>query len=219
LTEKAPICVEKCSQTVRAVEYSIAKSGVILEDKYHQSIGLLPDYSLTIEKRVENILKVRRIRALSYDSENDLGEKVWELSAKKIEPRWHGESMTASDLFFSFNDKKIMIQDKATKGESFQVSSVDLTKLLSDSMAYGHYPALSISFENNKVFTHYIVPIEEIMSLISKKSVTFSKEKLRGGTVRALSTEEFVNTMLDCSFPSMKFDRKQFEVWLNRLNS
>jgi len=217
--EKARICVEKCGQTVRYLEKSIIESGIILEERDLETLKFLSDYSLSIKDRVDNILQVRRIRALSYDAENDLGEKVWQLSAKRIEPRWHGESMTASDLFFGYNNKRIMIQDKATSRESFQITAEDIKKLLSDSVAYGHYPALCISFEDDKDFTHYIIPIEEIMSLIKKKSVTFSKRKLERGTIRALLTEDFVGSMLDCTFPSMKYHKKQFKVWLNRLSS
>jgi hypothetical protein len=217
--EKAKICIEKCHETIQGVEKAIAEGGWVVEAQYLESVHAISKYSFMLMERVENILNVRRIRAMSYNAENDLGEKVWQVSEKKIEPRWHGESMTASDVFFRYNDKRIMVQDKATSGDCFQVTDDDIKKLLSDSIEYGHYPALCISFEENKEFTHFVIPIEEVMSLIKKKSVTFSKSKLSDGTIRALLTEDFATSILGCSFPSMKHDEKQLKVWLNRLGS
>lgn len=217
--EKAKICIEKCNETVQSIEKTIVERGLAVSEEHLQDVRALSEYSFMMMERVENILKVRRIRALSYDAENDLGEKVWQLSEKRIEPRWQGESITASDLSFRYNDKRMSIQDKATAGDSFQVSADDIKKLISDSIVYGHYPAICITFEENKEFIHYVVPIEEVMSLIRKKSVTFSKSKLQDGTIRALLTGDFVTEVIGCGFPSMKFNEKQLKAWLNRLSS
>ena len=125
--------------------------------------------------------------------------------------------MIASDLTFRCDEKRIMVQDKATQKKSFQITSEDMRKLLSDSLALGHYPSICISFKADGKFDHYIIPVEEMMSLIKKKSVALGKSKLDAGMIRALSTEEFTDDLLNCKFPSMKIDKKQFKVWLNRL--
>lgn len=138
-------------------------------------------------------------------------------SQQKIAPLWLGESATAADLVFTHNEKRIMVQDKATSRTKYQVSNNDIRKILHDALLHGHYPALSISFEEKNTFTHYLVPIEEVMSLMKKESFTFTKEKLENGTIRKLTIQDFTDEILSCDFPYMRFNRMQLETWLQRL--
>lgn len=211
------VCLERCAKSIQDVESLLMQKRLIDEEEYARGLYYFRETLSLLKSRVEDILQVRRIRALSYEAENDLGERIWQLSQEKIEPRWLGESMIASDLTFRYDEKRIMIQDKATQGRSFQVTSKDIRKLLSDSLALGHYPSICVSFKADGKFNHYITPVEEIMSLIKKKSVALGRKELDEGTIRSLSTREFTDNLLNCKFPSMKIDEKQFKVWLNRL--
>jgi hypothetical protein len=84
-----------------------------------------------------------------------------------------------------------------------QVTSKDIRKLLSDSLALGHYPSICISFKADGKFNHYIIPVEEMMSLIKKKSVALGRNELDEGTIRSLSAQEFTDNLLNCEFPSL----------------
>lgn len=211
--DKARACIEHCFDIVSKLESIISRKGITLEEEYLETLQF---FKASI-KEVTNRLQYRHGIILSIRAETDLGENVWRLSGQKITPMWLGESMTAADLVFNYNEKRIMVQDKATSRTKYQVLNDEIRKILHDALFYGYYPALSISFEENNEFTHHIIPIEEVMSLFKNKSFTFTKGKLENGIIRRLTIQDFVDEILSCDFPYMRFNKKQFETWLKRL--
>jgi len=211
--EKVRTCLAHCSELVSDVEHTLSRARIVPREEY---IAAIHHFKASVEI-INNRLRYRKAGILSARSETDLGEQVWNQSQQKIAPQWLGESATASDLIFFHNEKRIMVQDKATSGIKYQVSNKDIKKILHDALLQGYCPALSISFEDNGTFTHYLVPIEEVMSLMKKESFTFSEKKLKTGTIRRLTIQEFITEMLSCDFPYMRFNRTQLETWLKRL--
>jgi len=211
--EKVDICVAKCIDT-------ISDTFGYLEDKGFLTPNMAKMFNeyMSVMERTKNILKQREVRTLSYSAETDLGKKVFELSEGKINPRWHGESITSADLSLTCGDKVVLVQDKATASDAYSIERTDLINILSDSITYRWYPILATSFRGQSGFQHFIVPIEEILSLIkTKQSASISRARLEGQKINYLSLEQFIERFMDCTFPVMKFDEKQFVTWLKRL--
>ena len=211
--DKARTCIDHCFEIISDIEHVFIRTGLIPREEYLETLQL---FKASV-REITNRLRYRHAVILSKRSETDLGEQVWNRSQQKIAPLWLGESATAADLVFTHNEKRIMVQDKATSGTKYQVSNNDIRKILHDALLHGYYPTLSISFEEKNTFTHCLVPIEEVMSLMKKESFTFTKEKLENGTIRKLTIQDFTDEILSCDFPYMRFNKMQLETWLQRL--
>lgn len=210
------LCFENCRRTIQEIESMLYEEEELRQRRLEEVA--LADIMMSLRNRVGDIIEFRHAKLLSDSAETDFGEQVWNLSDKKFRPMWHGHSPTTADLITSHKQKRIMVQDKATRTNSCKIAKSDVRKLLQDSLIYGYYPSLCLSFQSDNEFAHFVIPVEEVMSLIRAESLTLSRKKLDNGDIRSLSIEEFVDGVLECQFPSMKFDEKQFEAWLNRLD-
>lgn len=168
-------------------------------------------------ERVENILRVRENKGLSFDSETDLGKQVFEISNELIEPRWHGESYTSADITLKSDQNKILVEDKATRRDKYQIKKSDIKKILVDALHYEMYPCFSISFKKSLGFEHYFIPVEEVMSLLQKESVSISYDNIATSKINSLDINNFVKQTLTGMFPVMKYNEKQLSIWLERI--
>lgn len=132
-----------------------------------------------------------------------------------IDTRYSGKT-TAIDVFAKVNDKIILIQVKSTIRDRRVISREHIKDLLEDSVFFEKYPVFDMAFLKNGEIIHIFVPIEEIISHISKRSISLSISRLQN--LLSYNFLEFVKRFKGCTFPILKYDENQFKSWLSKLD-
>jgi len=161
--------------------------------------------------QAEDFTKYWRNKIQGSTAELDLMEKLIQFG---IEPRYGGET-TAVDVFAKTKEKLVLIQVKSTRDNSRVIERDDIISLLRDALYFATYPLFDIAFFTNEIPEHYFIPVEELVSRISQKTVSVSKNRIR--KFNRLDFETFQKRMKECTFPIMRFDQSQFESWIDAL--
>lgn len=209
--ERAEYCLENCLRNLYELSDTL-KSGKLLrtdvEEEYMNEIYS----SLNSLERTRDFIDYNKKKAYSYQCEIDLMERLYK---KEIESRYSGET-TAIDVFAKKDKKIILIQVKSTIRKSRTITKEEIKDLLLDSIFFERYPVFDVAFWENGTFVHVIIPIEEIISKLEKKSISISMRRLK--KLLSYSLEEFINRFSECDFPIVKYDENQFNSWLEKVN-
>ena len=207
--ERASGCIRKCQENLEELnEYLNVLICLVVEEsaKFHDTV-------ITALSRAQDFAKYWRNNIQGDLAELNLMEKLIDV---KIDSRYTGKT-TAVDLFAKFNEKIVLIQVKSTRDNNRVIAKEEIRYLLKDSLYFSKYPIIDMAFFNDNTFEHFFIPIEEIMSKLSQKSVSISRNRL--GRFHNLDFDTFKRRMRRCSFPIMKFDQTQFESWIQSLES
>jgi Holliday junction resolvase len=204
--EQIEKCVLKCQESIADLY------------KYQKRLEILPRESEMLHEsflfaleRAKDFIDYWKRNQIGSSAELDLMEK---LLATGIDSRYSGKT-TAIDVFAKVNDKIVLVQVKATNSDKRTITEEEIRDLLQDSVFFEKYPVMDITFISDRRFEHFFVPIEEIMANLKRKSISLSKSRLE--KIINIDFSTFANRLKECSFPIMKFDKVQFESWIDKL--
>jgi Holliday junction resolvase len=206
--EKTGSCLQKCQERIAELD-DYAKRAKI--PYFEQERAELHDSVLYALERARDFTNYWKKNLAGDLAELNLMEKL--LNAG-IDSRYSGKT-TAVDIFAKVKDKIVLIQVKATNASSRAISEEEIKDLLTDSIFLEKYPLVDIAFSDNTSFEHFFVPIEEIMANLKRRTISLSRSRLE--KIVNIDFSNFEKRMKECSFPIMKFDKTQFESWIDKL--
>jgi|YelNatPaOPRAMG01_1025707.scaffolds.fasta_scaffold16050_7 Holliday junction resolvase len=206
--EKAQECILKCQETLRDLDNYLKRAEVLPREPETMQAREIMLFTL---ERAKDYLSYWRRNLLAGSAELDLMKKLLDVG---IDSRYSGRT-TAIDVFAKFNDKIVLIQVKSTNSEKRSITAQEIRDLLQDSLFFEKYPVIDIAFYYDQKFDHFFVPIEEIMANLMRKSISLSRNRVE--KIMSLDFPSFEKRLKECDFPIMKFDKTQFESWINKL--
>jgi Holliday junction resolvase len=209
--ENTDYCINNCLKNLHNLSDTLqSKQNEVLNIE-PQTMKSLNEYIFSLQ-RAKDFVDYTKKNIRSDDCEIDLMER---LLKNGIDSRYTGKT-TAVDLFAKFKDKQTLIQVKSTVKESRTVTQEEVRDLLMDSQFFVHYPLFDIAFYADNQFSHYIVPIEEIMSNLEKKSITLTQKRFE--EILSYKFDEFIDLYKNCKFPVMKYSEKQIRSWIKKVS-